>query len=70
MKEREKDRMGLGSVFIGYGWRLRVSQAHSLLVDLKYRVDMKKKKQKQVTQMVSYRNQPRSLKQRSLNEGR
>lgn len=44
MKEREKDRMGLGSVFIEYGWRLRVSQAHSLLVDLKYRVDMKKKK--------------------------
>ena len=40
----------------------RVSQARSLLVNLKHKSRKGKKKKKQVAQMVSYWNQPRSLK--------
>ena len=67
---REKER-GWSSPFGGQGWGPRVSLAHSALVNLKYKSeDVKcRKEKKKAAQKVSYRNQPRAPKQRSLGKG-
>lgn len=65
--------MGLGfCLYWGPGWRPRVSQAHSLLVSLKRKSRNLKlgEGKRQVAQKVNYGSQSRSLKQRSLTEGR
>lgn len=60
------------STFTGVeGGDLGFPQAHSFLVNLKHKSgNLKLEEKKQVAQMVTYRKQPRSLKQRRLNEGR
>ena len=60
---RETEHTGLGFCFCCP----RVSQAHSVLVNLKYKSWALEEK-KQVAQMVSYQNELRSPKQRSLRE--
>ena len=49
------------------GWGPRVSGAHFLFINLKHKSrNLKPGKRKKSVQMVTYQNQPRSLKQRSL----
>ena len=72
--ERERKKtVGLGFCFYwGQGLGLGFCGGHSLLMNLKCKWGFKlwevknQPNKKQVAQMVSYRNQPRSLKQRGL----
>lgn len=55
-------------LLLGQMWGPRISGAHSLLANLKHKSkNLKPGKRKKSVQMVSYQNQPRSQKQRSLN---